>query len=583
MAKKKDLIEFLKDKGLLSAEDVKLVLKEAKDRDVSPEEVLTERGLVPEEKVAASKGEVFDVPVKLFARDETVPREILTLIPEESSRHYGLVAFAKDYDTLSVGMLRPDDVKAQEALKFIAQKLNLALKIFVVTPSDVSRFLQTYQTFAEEIKKALEAITREFPVGKEVAPQRKIVRLDEALAKTVREEAPIIRMVSLLLRQAVIERSSDIHIEPERTRLKVRYRIDGDLQSRLFLPLEVHSAVITRVKIMANLKIDETRIPQDGRFRTAIDNREIDFRVSSFPTASGEKVAIRVLDPTTGLKGLEELGFHPWNEKIVKEGMAKPFGMILATGPTGSGKTTTLYAILQLLNKEDVNIVTLEDPIEYFVPGLNQSQVLPEIGYTFSTGLRSIVRQDPDIIMVGEMRDAETAELGVHAALTGHLVLSTLHTNNAIGVIPRLVDLGVKPFLLPPTLNLMMSQRLVRRLCPDCKKPVKAEGELEQLIDRVLAELPEALSKTLEYKKPYTVWVPDGCDVCNHKGTLGRAGVHEILRMTRELEKIILEGLSEAKLREEASRQGMITIRQEGVLKALEGVVSLQEVIQETT
>lgn len=582
MAKKKDLIVFLQDKGLLGADDAKLVLKEAQDRGIPAEEILVERGKVAAETLAQAKGELYDVPVKLFARDEVIPREILTLIPEESARSYKVIAFAKDYDTVSIGMVHPDDIKAQEALKFIAQKLNLALKIFVITSTDFDRYAQTYQTFTEEIQKALAAISAQYPAGQEGGQQRQLVQLEEA-SKIVREEAPIIRMVSLILRQAVLQRASDVHIEPERTRLKVRYRIDGDLQPVLFLPMSVHSAVIARVKIMSNLKIDETRVPQDGRFRTLIDSREIDFRVSTFPTASGEKVAIRVLDPSTGLKGLEELGFHPWNEKIVREGIEKPFGMILATGPTGSGKTTTLYALLQILNKEDVNVVTLEDPIEYFVGGLNQSQVIPEIGYTFATGLRSIVRQDPDIIMVGEVRDNETAELAVHAALTGHVVLSTLHTNNAVGVVPRLTDLGIKPFLLPPTLILMMSQRLVRRLCPDCKKPVQAEGDLEKLIADTLADLPPEVAKTLPYQKPYTTWVPVGCDTCNHKGTLGRIGVHEILRMTPELEKIILEGYSEAKLLAEAKRQGMMSMRQEGVLKALEGTVELQEVVQETT
>jgi type IV pilus assembly protein PilB len=334
---------------------------------------------------------------------------------------------------------------------------------------------------------------------------------------------------------------------------------------------------------MANLKIDETRVPQDGRFRTIIDQREIDFRVSTFPTAAGEKAAIRILDPATGLKGLAELGFSNWNLEIIKEGIEKPFGMILATGPTGSGKTTTLYAILQILNQVGTNIVTLEDPIEYFIDGLNQSQVLPEIGYTFATGLRQIVRQDPDIIMVGEIRDTETAELAVHAALTGHLVLSTLHTNNAIGVVPRLVDLGVQPFLLPATLNLMLSQRLVRRLCPDCKKPVAAEARLEKVIEMALNELPKVVREKLPYQKPYTIYMPQGCETCNHKGTLGRIGVHEILKMTPELERSILSGISEASLKAEARRQEMMTMRQEGVLKALEGIVSLQEVIQETS
>jgi len=581
MAKKKDLLETLEAKGLLSKENVSALLKEARTRKVSAETIISERGLVDERVLAETKSEIFDIPVKFFERDEIVPKEILTLIPEGSARHYNMVAFGRDGDSLLVGMLNPDDVRAQEALKFIAQKLGLNLKIFIVSKPDLYRLWKGYQTFGEEISKALSELQRQYPQGKESAVSRPLVRLDEAeIAR--HEEAPIIRMVATILKQGVAQRASDIHIEPEKTRLKVRYRIDGILYGMLFLPLEVHSPVVTRIKIMANLKIDETRIPQDGRFRSIIDEREIDFRVATFPTATGEKVAIRILDPATGLKGLEELGFHDWNLNILKEGLTKPFGMILATGPTGSGKTTTLYAVLQILNTEGVNIVTIEDPVEYFIQGINQSQVMPEIGYTFAHGLRQVVRQDPDIIMVGEVRDNETAELAVHAALTGHIVLSTLHTNNAVGVIPRLVDLGIQPFLLPATLNLMMSQRLVRRLCPDCKKATGAAGGQEAAIAEALADLPAQIREALPYKKPYTIYEPVGCDTCNHKGTLGRIGVHEILKMTPELEKIILEGFSETKLVAEAKRQGMLTMRQEGILKVLEGIVSLEEVIQET-
>ncbi|MBI1975180.1 MAG: Flp pilus assembly complex ATPase component TadA [Parcubacteria group bacterium] len=582
MPKTKSLIEFLQEKKLLSEKDVKALTQEAKERGVLLEDVLVERKLVDEEKLAETKSELFGVPAKFFAKDETIPQEVVALIPDDSARTYGMFAFAKEGDVVSVGMVHPEDPRAQEALKFIAQKLNLTLKIFVITRDDFNRLIQGYFAFGEEMQKAIEAVTRQYVPDEEQTSQHRLVEIDAALTQVVREEAPIIRMVALFLRQAVVERASDIHVEPEQNRLRVRLRIDGDLQIKLSLPLEVQSAVVARIKIMSNLKIDETRVPQDGRFRTLIDGREVDFRVSTFPTAAGEKVAIRVLDPTAGLKELSGVGFHPWNEKIVREGIRKPFGMILATGPTGSGKTTTLYAILQILNQEDTNVVTLEDPIEYLVPGMNQSQVVPEIGYTFAGGLRAIVRQDPDVIMVGEVRDSETAELAVHAALTGHVVLSTLHTNNAIGTVPRLTDLGVKPFLLPSALNLAMSQRLARRLCPDCKKTVKATGDLEKTIEQALSTLPPQLAATETYPRPYTTWITEGCATCNHKGVVGRVAVHEVLRMTRELERIILGGFSEEKFSEEAARQGMITMRQDGILKALKGDVSIQEVIQET-
>jgi type IV pilus assembly protein PilB len=581
MPKKKELLEILVEQGVISKSDAEAIAKEAKSRGRKVAAILYERG-IDERAIAQAQGFLWDLPVKFFEKDEEVPREVMLLIPEDSARHYGLLAFKKEGDVLHVGMVLPDDVRAQEALKFIAQKLGLSIALSVITPSDLARYHRNYRTFADEIRMALEALQRQYPIKEGAGQARAVISLEKA-SEAVREEAPIIKMVALLLKQAVHERASDIHIEPEKNKLKVRYRIDGELRVALYLPIEIHAAIISRIKIMSDLKIDETRVPQDGRFRTLIEDREIDFRVATFPTSAGEKVAIRVLDPATGLKGLEELGFAPYNEKILLEGLEKPFGMILATGPTGSGKTTTLYALLQLLNKEDVNIVTLEDPIEYYMPGINQSMVMPEIGYTFASGLRQILRQDPDIIMVGEIRDNETAELATHAALTGHIVFSTLHTNNAVGVVPRLVDLGVQPFLLPSTLNLMMAQRLVRQLCPDCKKAKTAQGEEERIIEEAISTMPASLRDELPYRKPYTIYEPVGCDTCKHKGTLGRTGVHEILRMTPELEKIILTKISESDLAQEAKRQGMLSMRHEGILKVLEGKVALQEVLQETT
>jgi len=330
---------------------------------------------------------------------------------------------------------------------------------------------------------------------------------------------------------------------------------------------------------MANLKIDETRMPQDGRFFSLIDDKEIDFRISTFPTALGEKVAIRILDPTVGLKIIHELGLEGKNLAILEEEMRKPYGMILLTGPTGSGKTTTLYAILQVLNQDKVNIISLEDPVEYTIEGVNQSQVLPEIGYTFARGLRQMVRQDPDIIMVGEIRDNETAELAVHSALTGHLVLSTLHTNNAVGVIPRLIDLGVERFLIPSSLNLMIAQRLARRLCPDCKERVLANPAEQKIIEDNLSTLPKDIKDSLPYKPPYYIYKSKGCPACNNKGYLGRFGIFEMLRMTLELEQIILTQPSQERLMAEAKRQGMITLRQDGIIKVLEGTISLEEVL----
>jgi type II secretory ATPase GspE/PulE/Tfp pilus assembly ATPase PilB-like protein len=348
------------------------------------------------------------------------------------------------------------------------------------------------------------------------------------------------------------------------------------------LPLEIHLPIVSRIKIMSNLKIDELRIPQDGRFRSIIDERVVDFRVSTFPTSHGEKVAIRILDSTTGLLSIQQLGMSDVATNTIKEAIKKPYGMILITGPTGSGKTTTLYAMLQLLNKDGVNLVTLEDPVEYTLEGVNQSQVLPEIGYTFAKGLRHIVRQDPDIIMVGEVRDTETAELAVHAALTGHLVLSTLHTNNAAGVIPRLIDLGVQKFLLPSSINIMIAQRLVRRLCPHCKKEKVLSAKETQKIDDILSGLkPEDLAK-YNIKKPYKIYESVGCEECNNRGFKGRVGIYEILLMNKEIEEIIHSNFSESKLSFAMQNQGMLTLSQDGISKVLMGLTTLEEVLEET-
>ena len=575
-------LSALIQKGLIKQTDAYTLLQEAKSLEKRVEDIIYEKNLIDEKKLSQIKSELFKLPVKIFSKTEIVPQNILNLIPEDTARHYGFIAFNKKDGVLDVGMVYPDDTKAQEAVKFIVERLGLKIKVSVIIPSDFKNILKQYQTFAKEFDKLLQDFQKRFSNVKKKKSPFKLVDL-ESTAGAVAEEAPIIKLFASILKYAVRSRASDIHIEPERNKLRVRFRIDGNLSSTLSLPLAVHQAIITRVKIMTNLKIDETRLPQDGRFVTIIDDKEIDFRVSTFPTALGEKIATRILDPTSGLKSIHELGLEGKNLEILQNEILKPFGMILITGPTGSGKTTTLYAIMQILNQDKVNIVSLEDPVEYTMEGINQSQVLPEIGYTFARGLRHIVRQDPDIIMVGEIRDNETAELATHSALTGHLVLSTLHTNNAIGVIPRLMDLGIDAFLIPPSLNLMIAQRLARRLCPDCKERVVASEKEQQIIDEILASLSKEDRERLPYQRPYYIYKSKGCATCNKKGYLGRVGIFEILKMTFELEQIILSQPSQEKLLAEAKRQGMITLQQDGIIKVLAGAISLEEVLSITT
>jgi len=573
----RQLIDALIKKTLLSDELGQKLLVEAQQSGRTVEEVIYNRHLVDEVSLAKIKGEILNIPYKKV-NSEDISDEILKLVSPETAQTYGFIPLSRDAKMLVAGMLRPNDVRAQEALRFIAKQNKLSLGVYIVTPSDFELIIRRFSPYKSEVEQALRALN--VKPGSGLTFAQRAISVEEG--GTVSDEAPIIKIVASTLKSAVEEGASDIHIEPQKTRTRVRFRVDGTLQEVTSFPLEIHQPVISRIKILSNLKIDETRIPQDGRFRTVIFGRDIDFRVSTFPTPVGEKAAIRVLDPTVGLKGVSNLGLTDHAALLVSQATKKPYGMILVTGPTGSGKTTTLYALLRELNKEDVNVLSLEDPVEYFMEGVNQSQVHPEIGYDFASGLRQIVRQDPDIIMIGEIRDTETAKLAIHAALTGQVVLSTLHTNNAAGVVPRLIDMGVEPFILPSTLNLMVSQRLVRRLCEKCKTAESASSEITKIIKNELDKLSEEAKSKLKYKEPYKIYHAPGCSVCKGKGALGRVGLFEVFAMTRELEEIINSGPTEGKIRDEARRQNMVTLRQDGVLKALDGFVAIEEVLRET-
>jgi len=561
-----NLLQQLVKKGILEKTKATSLEFEIKTSGRKEEEVILEKRIVSEYFLFSLKSEELKIPLKEVIFEE-VSLEILEQIPQETAKYYQMIPLAKKDKILEIGMVYPEDLKAQEALKFLARQGGFSYEIFLITPTIFNNLLKQYRTLRREVGQALEELETELRV-------EKVVKLPTMLeVERLAEEAPITKIVAVILRHAVEGEASDIHIEPIRDKLRVRFRVLGILHSSIFLPLKVHLAVVARIKILSNLKIDENRVPQDGRFSTKIDNRDIDFRVSTFPTNLGEKVAIRVLDPTVGLKTFEQIGLEGRNFETVRESIKKPYGLILATGPTGSGKTTTLYAVLQLLNKEGVNIVTLEDPIEYFIEGINQSQIKPEIGYNFTTGLRHILRQDPDIIMVGEIRDQETASLTIHAALTGHIVLSTLHTNNAIGVIPRLIDLNIPSYLIPSTLTIAIAQRLVRKLCDNCKEKIEPQKEIKDLI-----------LKEIENLSPKQIFIYQnrGCKKCNNTGFIGRIGIFEVLTMTNELSNIILKGPSEKEISEEAKRQGMITMKQNGILKALAGIATIEEVLRVT-
>ncbi len=574
-----ELFKELVKRQIIKAPLAERVLRDGELLKRSAEEILYAERLVNEESLAGVKSELLGAPYKKID-PQAIPEELFKLIPKEVSQNYRVIPLEKQKNMLIVGMLRPDNLNAQETLRFIAKREHLSLGVYIVTPSDLAAVWRRYTPYQSEIQLAVKEL-RLKPESEEYYK----VALEEG-ARTV-EEAPIIKIVASTLRQAVEIAASDIHIEPQRSRLRIRFRIDGKLQEAASLPLALSQPIISRVKVLSRLRLDEARIPQDGRFRTVVSGRDIDYRVSTFPTPSGEKVAIRVLDPMTGLKGFGELGLSDYNFKILDEAVKAPYGMILLTGPTGSGKTTTLYAIMQEINSDKINIVSLEDPVEYFIDGVNQSQVKPDIGYDFASGLRQILRQDPDVVLVGEIRDKETASLAVNAALTGHMMLSTLHTNNSVGVIPRLIDLGVPAFILPSALKLMLAQRLVGKLCPECKVAEKAPPEVQKIIKDELEKLTareiskDWKSETSGFKVYHSKPNPD-CKICKGKGTSGRIAIFEILTMTKELGDVINGGYTESKLGDEAKRQGMVTLRQDGIIKALEGKVLIEEILRET-
>jgi type IV pilus assembly protein PilB len=569
------LLQTLVKKGILEKGKASELEYEIRKSGKREEEVILEKGIVPEQVLFNVKSENLGMPLREIPVED-IPLKVLEVIPEEAARYYKIIPLSQKENILEVGMVYPEDLKAQEALKFLSRQGNLLPKISLINFSIFESLLKQYRTLREEVKKALGELEGELKKEEkiEVKPQ-KATEFDRLV-----EEAPISKVVAVMLRHAVEGKASDIHIEPIKKTLRVRFRVDGTLHSSILLPLKILPAVVARIKILSNLRLDETRIPQDGRFTSVINNKETDFRVSTFPTALGEKVALRVLDSSGGVMTLEGLGLEERDHRVILDGIKKPYGLILATGPTGSGKTTTLYAILNLLNKEGVNIVTLEDPVEYFIDGVNQSQVKPEIGYSFATGLREVVRQDPDVIMVGEIRDEETASLAIHSALTGHIVLSTLHTNNAVGVIPRLIDMKISPFLLPPTLSLAIAQRLIRILCPECKKKIKPSKEIQSLILKEIESLPEAARKEAKLTEPFFIYEAQGCKKCQGQGYKGRTALYEILEMTKGLEKMVLTESSEAKIAEEARKQGMVTMKQDGILKVLKGITTVEEVLR---
>jgi type IV pilus assembly protein PilB len=575
------LLQELFAQGVLSEKKRDDLEKQVEKTGRTEEEVILEENIVSEDFLFNLKSKILNIPLKKIKPEDVSP-DVLELIPEEASVNYKMVSILKDSEgrpnSVQIGMVYPEDIEAQNALRFLANQENFTYKICLITLSNLEKLLKQRKNISTETKKAL----KELSERPEVSGRNLDIEEKKSSAEVITEDAPIIKMVLVILRHAIEGNASDIHIEPGRDNLSVRFRLNGILYPSLSLPLKVHLAVAARIKILSGLKIDENRVPQDGRFSEKINGKDVDFRVSTFPTLYGEKVEIRVLDPSTGLRSFEELGLTGRSLEIVREAIKKPYGMILFTGPTGSGKTTTQYAILRILNKDSVNIVTVEDPIEYSIAGVNQSQVKPEIGYTFARGLRQILRQDPNIIMVGEIRDEETAGLAVNAALTGHIVLSTLHTNSSVGMVPRLIDMGVRPFLLPSTLKVVISQRLVRVLCPHCKIKIKPDEKIKNYILEKLKSMPASAKKETKIQEPLLIYAAKGCEVCGFVGYMGRVGLFEVLSISDELAELIQKNPLESLIFKAAQKQGMLTMEQAGILKVLSGETTIEEVIRAT-
>ena len=575
-----NLLELLASERLIergSIPELEVLLSKP---DAKPEFELEKAGVKLSDLLRV-KGEYYGVPTREVG-ETAVPFEVLRYVPEESARHYKLVPLAIQDGVLEVGIVDPENLEARDALTFISSKVGMPYKLFLITETDFEKLVGQYKGLSGEVGKALgefetETVAQDQEQAKK-GDKRRVLE-DELVTETevsaVSADAPVTKIVATILRHAAEERASDIHIEPLVDQTRVRFRVDGVLLTNITLPSKVHSSVVARIKVMSNMRLDEKRKPQDGRFSARISGSKVDFRVSTFPTYYGEKVVMRILGIQTKDWKLDGVGLTARNLDLIRAAIKKPYGLILISGPTGSGKSTTLYTLLNEVDRERFNVLSLEDPVEYVIPGVSQSQVRPEIGYTFANGLRTTLRQDPNIIMVGEIRDSETANLAVQAALTGHLVLSTIHTNNAIGIVPRLLDMGVEPYLIPPVLILGVAQRLVQTLCEGGGKKVSIDESTRKMLEKEFSDLPEEHRKTLPDFSQVTRLEPT--PQCP-SGTHGRIACFEVFDMTPELEHAILAGKPEDELFAIVRQNGMLTMKEDAIIKSVNGIVPFEEV-----
>jgi len=573
----KQLKAFLLDANLVTEEHFDAAQKKAEKTNQKVGDVLVSEGLISQEELIKLEAYILGIPFVNLEK-EVVSPEALKIIPEPIARSHNIIAFRKQGNDLEVAMLDPEDLRT---IEFIKKTTPLRILPRLTNSASIKNVIRQYQRtleaeFGEFIKKEAEGI--------KVIKEEEVIEEKEELKK-VAEELPVVRIVDTLLKHAVLQRASDIHIEPTEKEVVVRYRIDGILHDAMTLPKLVASGIVARVKVLSNLKLDEHRLPQDGRFKVETEEYKYSIRVSILPVFDGEKIVMRLLPETAKAFTLEELGLRGGALEIIQDNLRKPVGMLLVTGPTGCGKTTTLYSMMEILNSPGVNISTVEDPIEYRMPRINQTQVNPKIGLTFASGLRSLVRQDPNIIMVGEIRDDETAGLAINAALTGHLVLSTLHTTDAAGSIPRLIDMKAEPFLISSTLNCILAQRLVRRLCPEKEKYALKDSEIKNLgkycdLDRILKILKEEkIIKPRDDFKDVVFYRPKPSKDCP-EGYRGRLGIYEVLSVTETIKELIVKRAASAQIQAQAQKEGMRLMVEDGFIKAAQGITSIEEVLR---
>jgi type IV pilus assembly protein PilB len=578
---KQELNTALKQNKILTEDKLKILELELSQVKIPTpwEDFLIEKKAVTEQQLLAFKSQLLSVSV-IDLTTLQIPQDVLNLVPEPIAHRHQVISFAKSKDELSLAMSDPEDIQTKE---FIQKKTGLKIKTFLIGRTSLDFGLSKYHSSLEKEIKHLFT-----PSSKPLSAKAEGESAKDDSLKKMAEEIPVIRVVDTLLEYAVFEKASDIHIEPQENAVTVRYRIDGVLHDVMTLPKVIQAAIAARIKVLSNLKIDEHRLPQDGRFKIEKDGYKFSLRVSTIPIFDGEKVVIRLLDESAKAMSLDELGFEKESYDVINRNIKKPHGMLLVTGPTGSGKSTTLYTVLSMLNTKNVNISTIEDPVEYRIIGANQMQVNPKIGLTFDVGLRALLRQDPNIIMIGEIRDRETAEEAVHAAMTGHIVFSTLHTNDAAAALPRLLDIGVEPYLIASTINAVLAQRLVRTICKDCQKPLTLDdAAIDELskefhLDKLLPILIRVGAAPAKCKslKDVKFYKGDGCDKCSNTGYRGRMGIHEILEVTPTVGQMIMAHKSSQEIQEQGEKEGMVLMWEDGFIKATKGITTIDELVR---